>query len=58
LGSGTTAIASVNTNRDFKGCEIDKTYYETEIIPRVNKTIQNHNSDIFQSAEFGIIKIL
>ena len=53
LGSGTTAIACVNTNRDFKGCEMDKTYYETEIIPRVNKSIKNHNSDIFKVAEFG-----
>jgi site-specific DNA-methyltransferase (adenine-specific) len=28
LGSGTTALASKNTNRLFKGCEIDKTYYD------------------------------
>jgi len=58
LGSGTTAIASVNTSRDFKGCEIDKIYYETEIIPRVNKAIQKHNSDIFKSADFGVMSYL
>lgn len=58
LGSGTTAIASVNTNRDFKGCEMDKIYYDTEIIPRVNKAIQKHNSDMFQSAEFGVYNCL
>jgi site-specific DNA-methyltransferase (adenine-specific) len=27
LGSGTTAYASKNTNRNFKGCEISKEYY-------------------------------
>jgi site-specific DNA-methyltransferase (adenine-specific) len=28
LGSGTTAIACRNTNRNFKGCEIAKEYYD------------------------------
>jgi site-specific DNA-methyltransferase (adenine-specific) len=28
LGSGTTAIASKNTNRRFVGCEIEKKYYD------------------------------
>ena len=28
LGSGTTALACKNTKRNFKGCEIDKTYYD------------------------------
>tara|TARA_B100001758_G_C18328444_1_gene567360 strand:+ start:111 stop:944 length:834 start_codon:yes stop_codon:yes gene_type:complete len=28
LGGGTTAFASKNTNRRFKGCEIDKNYFE------------------------------
>ena len=27
LGSGTTAIACINTNRNFKGCEISEEYY-------------------------------
>jgi len=58
LGSGTTAIASVNTNRDFKGCEMDTIYYENEIIPRVNKAIQNHNSDMFKVADFGVLNCL
>jgi len=58
LGSGTTAIASVNTSRDFKGCEIDKIYYKDVAIPRVNKAIQNHNSDIFKSNEFGVLSYL
>jgi len=28
LGSGTTAIASKNTNRKFKGCEVSKEYFD------------------------------
>ena len=28
LGGGTTAFASKNTNRRFKGCEVDKNYFE------------------------------
>jgi len=32
LGSGTTALASKNTKRNFKGCEISKTYYD-KILP-------------------------
>ena len=28
LGGGTTAIACKNTNRNFKGCEISKEYYD------------------------------
>jgi site-specific DNA-methyltransferase (adenine-specific) len=28
LGAGTTAFACKNTNRSFKGCEVDKAYYD------------------------------
>ena len=28
LGGGTTALACKNTNRNFKGCEISKEYYD------------------------------
>ncbi|MBF2307768.1 DNA-methyltransferase [Staphylococcus hominis] len=28
MGSGTTAIAAMNTNRKFLGCELDKGYFE------------------------------
>ena len=28
IGSGTTAIACINTNRNFIGFELDKTYYD------------------------------
>ncbi len=30
-GSGTTAAACINTNRNFYGCEIDKTYFKKSI---------------------------
>jgi DNA modification methylase len=30
-GSGSTAVAAYNTNRNFKGCEISKEYYEKSI---------------------------
>ena len=29
MGSGTTAVAAVNTQRDFLGCEISSEYCET-----------------------------
>lgn len=29
LGSGTTAVASINTNRQFIGFELDKEYFLT-----------------------------
>jgi site-specific DNA-methyltransferase (adenine-specific) len=32
LGSGTTAIACKNTKRNFKGCELNKAYYD-KIVP-------------------------
>lgn len=32
LGSGTTALASKNTKRNFKGCELSKAYYD-KIVP-------------------------
>lgn len=31
LGSGTTALAAKNTNRNFLGCEIDKTFFEKSV---------------------------
>ena len=39
LGSGTTALACKNTNRNFKGCEISKEYYDKF------KEILNRNND-------------
>jgi len=37
IGSGTTAISSINTNRNYIGFEIDNTYYEL-----ANKRIEEH----------------
>jgi len=37
LGSGTTAQAAINTNRIFKGCEINKDYYEAFLLDILNK---------------------
>ena len=38
LGSGTTALASKNTNRNFSGCEIDSGFYKKSLkIVGVNK---------------------
>ena len=37
LGGGTTALACKNTNRNFKGCEISKEYFDkvSEIIANI-----------------------
>jgi site-specific DNA-methyltransferase (adenine-specific) len=32
MGSGTTAIACQNTNRNFIGCEISKEYYDKAVL--------------------------
>lgn len=37
MGSGTTAIACINTNRNFIGFELDEGYFET-----ANERIENH----------------
>jgi site-specific DNA-methyltransferase (adenine-specific) len=40
IGSGTTAIACINTNRNYIGFELDKTYFDL-----ANKRIENHLSN-------------
>ena len=40
IGSGTTAIACINTNRQFLGCELDPTYYAIAE-ERIKKAKQN-----------------
>lgn len=30
-GSGSTAVACIKTNRNFKGCEISKEYYDKSV---------------------------
>ena len=48
MGSGTTAIACMNTKRNFIGFELDKTYYEKSL-----ERIKNHapQTDIFNLLE-------
>ena len=48
MGSGTTAIACVNTNRNYIGFELDETYYEKSL-----ERIKNHatQTDIFNLLE-------
>ena len=48
MGSGTTAIACINTERNFIGFELDKTYYEKSL-----ERIKNHapQTDIFDVLE-------
>ena len=49
MGSGTTAIACMNTNRNFIGFEIDKGYYDI-----ILERIKNHKSTIIQDSSPGL----
>jgi len=42
MGSGTTGIACVNTNRNFIGIELQEDYYKLAK-SRINKHIIDHN---------------
>jgi len=42
MGSGTTGIACVNTNRNFIGIELQEDYYKF-VKSRINKHIIDHN---------------
>lgn len=37
MGSGTTAIAAINTNRNYIGFELDEEYYKASL-ERIEKT--------------------
>src|SRR5699024_1869142 len=47
MGSGTTAIACMNTNRNFIGFELDEEYYETSI-KRINSHVEDKQIDLFE----------
>src|SRR5699024_10762070 len=47
IGSGTTAIAAINTNRNFIGFELDEKYYKTSI-ERINNHIKDQQIDLFE----------
>ena len=51
LGSGTTAVAALNTKRNFIGCEIDNGYYN-KMVERIEdyKNEQNNKQDSIRRA--------
>ena len=48
MGSGTTAIACMNTNRNYIGFELDKTYYEKSLERIKNHATQNELFDVLE----------
>ncbi len=49
MGSGTTAIACMNTNRNYIGFELDKGYYDI-----ILERIKNHKPTIIQDSSPGL----
>ena len=47
MGSGTTAIACINTNRKYIGFELDEGYYKASI-ERINNHIKDKQMDLFE----------
>ena len=47
MGSGTTAIACINTNRNYIGFELDKGYYRASI-ERINNHVKDKQIDLFE----------
>ena len=47
MGSGTTAIACINTNRNYIGFELDEEYYEISI-KRINNHVEDKQIDLFE----------
>src|SRR5699024_6029013 len=47
MGSGTTAIACINTNRNYIGLELDEEYYKKSI-ERINNHIKDKQIDLFE----------
>lgn len=59
LGGGTTALACINTNRQFKGCEIAKEYYDKVmaiITSMEKKTVDGTDSSIPSSASSAYVE--
>jgi site-specific DNA-methyltransferase (adenine-specific) len=48
MGSGTTAIAAINTNRNYIGFELDNTYYELAKKRINNHIIENNLQNTYQ----------
>src|SRR5699024_10934312 len=49
MGSGTTAIACINTNRNYIGFELDETYYEKSLERIKNHTTQSGVPDLLEA---------
>jgi DNA modification methylase len=49
MGSGTTAIACMNTNRNYIGFELDKGYYDI-----ILERIKNHKPNVIQESKQGL----
>src|SRR5690606_10509971 len=49
MGSGTTAIACMNTNRNYIGFELDKGYYDI-----ILERIKNHKPTLIQDSIPGL----
>src|SRR5699024_12258026 len=47
IGSGTTAIACINTNRNYLGFELDEGYYKASI-ERINNHVKDKQIDLFE----------
>ena len=47
MGSGTTAIACINTNRNYIGFELDEEYYKASI-ERINKHMKDKQIELFE----------
>ena len=45
MGSGSTGVACINTNRKFIGIELDNTYFEIAK-ERINKAVENTKSNL------------
>ena len=45
MGSGSTGVACVNTDRKFIGIELDDTYFEIAK-ERINKAVENTKSNL------------
>lgn len=48
IGSGTTAIACINTNRNYIGFELDKGYYDIAV-RRIEEAKRAHEQDLFNN---------
>lgn len=50
MGSGSTAIAAINTNRNYIGFEMDEGYYKASI-ERINNHIKDKQIDLFEALD-------